>query len=158
MMYDLMVAAMQVDATRVLTYRMPGDSMIASMGATMSVHSMSHYSVPERRAVSQKRDRQHAVMLAEFLTKLKRTKEADGSSLLDHCAITLGSNISSVHTLQNCPTIIAGGGAGFKQGQHLVMDDPKTPLCNLWLSTLRGCGIPVASFGDSSGVIDELMG
>ncbi|MEM9645386.1 MAG: hypothetical protein AAF989_10355 [Planctomycetota bacterium] len=31
-------------------------------------------------------------------------------------------------------------GAGFKQGQHLVMNGPKTSLCNRWLSVLRGQG------------------
>ncbi|MEM1225490.1 MAG: DUF1552 domain-containing protein [Planctomycetota bacterium] len=156
-MYDLMVAAMEVDASRVFTYRMPSDSMIASLGATMSAHSMSHYSVPERRKVSQKRDRYHAILLAEFLDKLKSSRQPDGSSLLDHVAIAWGSNLSSVHTLNNCPTLIAGGGAGFNQGRHLVMDNPKTPLCNLWLSMLRGCGIAAHHHGDSTGVIDELF-
>jgi len=157
MMYDLMVAAMEVDATRVFTYRMPCDSMIQSLGATMSAHSMSHFSIPERRVVSRKRDHHHALLLAEFMDKLKASKQADGSTLLDNCAISFGSNLSSVHNLSNCPTLIAGGGAGFKQGRHLVMEDPKTPLCNLWLSTLRGCGISAESHGDSTGVIEELF-
>lgn len=157
MMYDLMVAAMQVDATRVFTYRMPCDSMIQSLGATMTSHSMSHYSEGERRTVSMSRDTTHARLLAEFFEKLKASKESDGSSLFDHCSITFGSNLSSVHSLTNCPTLIAGGGAGFKQGRHLVMSNPKTPLCNLWLSTLRGSGIATDSFGDSTGVIDELF-
>jgi len=94
-MYDLMVAAMQVDATRVLTYRMPVTSMIQSLGATMTAHSMSHYSEGERRNVSQSRDTAHAKLLAGFMDKLKASKEADGSSLFDHCAITLGTNLSS---------------------------------------------------------------
>ena len=157
MMYDIMVAAMQVDATRVLTYRMPVDSMISSLGATMSAHSMSHYSEGERRTVSMSRDKTHAKLLAEFIDKLKATKEPDGSSLYDNVAITLGTNLSSVHTLKNCPTLVTGGAAGFKHGRHLVMDDPKTPLCNLWLSTLRGAGINAESFGDSTGVIEELF-
>jgi len=157
MMYDLMGAAMQVDATRVFTYRMPVSSMIASLGATMSAHSMSHYSEGERRNVSQSRDTAHAKLLAEFIDKLKASKEPDGSSLYDHAAIAIGTNLSSVHTLKNCPTLITGGGAGFRHGRHLVMDDPKTPLCNLWLSTLRGSGIAADSFGDSTGVIDELF-
>lgn len=157
LMYDLMVAAMQVDASRVFTYRMPVNSMIQSLGASMTAHSMSHYSVGERRNVSQSRDTAHAKLLAEFMDKLQSSKEADGSSLLDNCAISFGTNLSSVHNLNNCPTLIAGGGAGFKHGQHLVMDNPKTPLCNLWLSTLRGAGIESESFGDSNGVIDELF-
>jgi len=157
MMYDLMVAAMQVDASRVFSYRMPANSMIRSLGATMTAHSMSHYSEGERRNVSEKRDTTHAKLLAEFFDKLKASKEPDGSSLFDHCAISFGTNLSSVHTLNNCPTLIAGGGAGFKQGRHLVMKDSKTPLCNLWLSVLRGSGIAAESFGDSTGVIDELF-
>lgn len=157
MMYDLMLAAMQVDATRVFTYRMPVNSMISSLGASMTAHSMSHYSAGERRTVSQSRDTAHAKLLAEFISKLKASKEADGSSLYDHCAITLGTNLSSVHTLKNCPTLLTGGGAGFKHGRHLVMNDPKTPLCNLWLSMLRGSGIGANSFGDSTGMIAELF-
>lgn len=157
MMYDLMVAAMQVDASRVFTYRMPVNSMITSLGATMTAHSMSHYSEGERRTVSESRDTAHAKLLAGFLDKLKSSTEADGSTLYDQCAITLGTNLSSVHTLKNCPTLITGGGAGFKHGRHIVMDNPKTPLCNLWLSTLRGSGIATDSFGDSTGVIPQLF-
>lgn len=158
LMYDIMVAAMQVDASRVFTYRLPVNSLIASLGATMSAHNMSHYSEGERRTVSQNRDRANAELLAGFIDKLKASKEPDGSTLFDNIAITMGTNLSSVHTLTNCPTLIAGGGAGFKQGRHLVMSDPKTPLCNLWLSTLRGTGIKADSFGDSTGVINELFG
>lgn len=157
-MYDLMVAAMQVDASRVFTYRMPANTLIQSLGATMTAHTMSHYSEGERRDVSQSRDKAHAELLAGFIDKLKASKEGDGSNLFDHIAITFGSNLSSVHSLKNCPTLIAGGGAGFKHGRHLVMSDAKTPLCNLWLSTLHGIGIKEKSFGDSTGVIAELMG
>ncbi|MCC9642081.1 DUF1552 domain-containing protein [Rhodopirellula sp. JC740] len=157
MMYDIMLAAMQVDATRVFTYRMPVNSMISSLGATMSAHSMSHYSEGERRTVSQDRDTAHAKLLAEFIDKLKASPEPDGSRLFDNVAITLGTNLSSVHTLKNCPTLIAGGGAGFRQGRHLVMENAKTPLCNLWLTTLQGLGIRTDSFGDSTDIIPELL-
>ncbi|MGC6448820.1 MAG: DUF1552 domain-containing protein [Rubripirellula sp.] len=156
-MYDLMVAAMQVDASRVFTYRMPVTSLIQSLGATMTAHNMSHYSEGERRTVSQKRDGANAKLLARFIDKLKASKESDGSSLFENITITLGSNLSSVHSLNNCPTIVAGGGSGFNQGRSLVMDNPRTPLCNLWLSILRGSGIAADSFGDSTGVIDELF-
>lgn len=71
LMYDIMVAAMQVDASRVFTYRLPVNSLIASLGATMSAHNMSHYSEGERRTVSQNRDRANAELLAGFIDKLK---------------------------------------------------------------------------------------
>lgn len=157
MMYDLMLAAMQVDATRVLTYRMPVNSMIASLGAQMSAHSMSHYNKGERRDVSRSRDQAHARMLAEFIGKLKASKEPDGSSLYDHVAITFGSNLRSIHSLGNCPTLLTGGGAGIAHGRHLVAEQ-KTPLCNLWLRLLHGVGVKVESHGDSTGRLDEVFG
>jgi hypothetical protein len=96
-------------------------------------------------------------LLAEFIDKLKASSEPDGSTLFDNVALTFGSNIRSKHSLTNCPTLIAGGGAGFKRGRHLVMDDPKTPLCNLWLSMLQGIGIQADSHGDSTGRIEALF-
>jgi len=157
MMFDLMIAAMQVDATRVFTYRMPTDTLIKSLGATISAHNMSHYTSGERQSVSEDRDQAHAKLLAYFIGKLKASKEADGTSLYDNTAITFGSNINSIHYLTNCPTLLTGGGAGVQHGRHLVMDDPKTPLCNLWLSLLQGVGLNVPSHGDSTGTVKELF-
>lgn len=156
-MYDLIIAAMQVDATRVLTYRQPVESFIKSLGATISGHNMSHYDQGERRSVSEMRDQKNTELLAYMIDRLKASREPDGSSLYDHVSLSFGSNIHSVHHLVNCPTIITGGGAGVKHGRHLVMDNPKTPLCNLWLSLLQGNGIQVDEHGDSSGTIPKLF-
>ena len=155
-MYDLMIAAMQVDATRVFTYRQPVESLLKSFGATITGHNMSHYTNGDRKIVSQTRDQKQSELLAYFIDRLKATREADGSRLFDHVSLSYGSNINSIHYLTNCPTIITGGGAGIQLGKHLVLG-PNTPLANLWLSLLRGVGIDVASHGDSSGVIKELF-
>lgn len=155
-MYDLMAAALQVDTTRVFTYRQPLDTLIRSLGATITAHNMSHYEPGTRMDVSQMRDLEQSKLFAHFLDRLKGIKEVDGSSLFDHTTITLGSNIHSIHYLTNCPTIVTGGGAGIKHGRHLVMQ-PKTPLCNLWLSLLNGSGIAAESHGDSTGMIEELF-
>lgn len=157
MMYDLMIAAMQVDATRIFTYRMPTDTLIKSLGATISSHNMSHYTSGERQSVSEDRDKAHAKLLAYFIGKLKSSTEPDGSTLYDNTAVTFGSNINSIHYLNNCPTLLTGGGAGIKHGKHIVMNDPKTPLCNLWLSLLNGVGVNVDAHGDSTGRINELF-
>lgn len=157
LMYDIMVAAMQVDATRVMTYRQPVDSFIKSLGATISGHNMSHYTNGARLGVAEMRDQKQSELLAYFIDKLKATKEQDGSSLFDHTSLSYGSNIESIHYLKNCPTVITGGGAGVKHGRHLVMEDAKTPLANLWLSLLQGTGIEADSHGDSTGTIEELF-
>lgn len=155
-MYELMVAALRTDSTRVMTYRMPGQSLLQSMGVTLSAHNVSHYSPGERMQASQDRDKTHSEMLAGLIDKLKATKEADGSCLFDHVALAFGSNISSIHYLTNCPTVLTGGGANLKLGQHLVL--PKdTPLCNVWLTMLQGIGIKTERHGDSTRVVKQLQ-
>ncbi len=156
LMYDIMIAAMQVDATRVMTYRQPVDTFIRSLGATITGHNMSHYTNGSRLSVSEMRDEKQTELFAYFIDRLKASKEADGTSLFDSVTLSYGSNIESIHYLKNCPTILTGGGAGINHGRHLVMDDPKTPLCNLWLSLLQGNGISVDAHGDSNGTIKEL--
>lgn len=155
-MYDLIVAALQTDSTRVMTYRMPGQTLLQSLGISLSAHNVSHYSPGERMQASQTRDQTHSKLLAGLIDKLKATKEADGSSLFDHVALAFGSNISSIHYLTNCPTIVTGGGANLKLGQHLAVPDG-TPLCNVWLTMLQGLGIKVDRHGDSTGVLNELQ-
>lgn len=158
MMYSLIVAALQTDSTRAMTYRMPGQSLLDSLdlGTNASAHNVSHYSPGPRMDASKARDKAHSELLAGLIDKLKATKEADGSSLFDHTAVAFGSNISSIHYLTNCPTVLTGGGANLKLGQHLVL--PKdTPLCNVWLTMLQGMGINVERHGDSTGVVTPLQ-
>lgn len=156
-MYDLMLAAMEVDASRVFSYRQPLDTMIRSMGATITAHNMSHYSDGPRKEVSEQRDAKQSELFAHFIDRMKAIQQADGTSLFDNTTLTLGTNINSIHYLNNCPTIVTGGGSGIKHGRHLVMKDPKSPLCNLWLSILNGSGIETESHGDSTGMIPELF-
>lgn len=155
-MYDLMVAALQTDSTRVMTYRQPVADLLKSLDITVAPHDMSHYSAGPRKEASQQRDLVQSELLAGLLDRLKETKEADGSRLFDHVALAYGSNIRTIHYLDNCPTLLAGGGANLKMGEHLVL--PKgTPLCNVWLTLLRGIGADVERHGDSTGVVSELQ-
>ncbi len=155
-MYDLMVAALQTDSTRVLTYRQPVGTLLQSLGLKLAPHDMSHYSPGDRMAASQKRDATQSELLAGLIDKLKAVKETDGSALFDHVALAYGSNIRSIHYLDNCPTLLTGGGARLKLGQHLVL--PKdTPLANIWLTLLHGIGVEAERHGDSSGVVKELQ-
>jgi Protein of unknown function (DUF1552) len=158
LMYDIMIAAMQTDSTRVMTFRQPVATLLTAMDIKVHPHDMSHYhtTLGEKLDASQRRDLAQSELLAGFLDKLKTTKEADGSSLFDHVALAYGSNIRTGHELTNCPTIITGRGAGLKLGQNVIA--PKdTPLCNLWLAMLHGVGVNVERHGDSSGVLKEII-
>lgn len=51
---------------------------------------------------------------------------------------------------------LAGGAARLKLGQQIVL--PKnTPLANVWLTLLRGIGVPAERHGDSTGVAKERL-
>lgn len=155
-MYDLIVAALRTDTTRVVTYRQPVGTLLKSLGATITPHNMSHYGPGERKAASEQRDVAQSELLAGFFDKMKAARLPDGTSLFDQTSIAYGSNIRTVHYLENCPTILAGGGAGVKLGQHIVLPGKSTPLCNVWLTLLQGLGVDARSHGDSTGVISEL--
>ncbi|RBP43635.1 uncharacterized protein DUF1552 [Roseimicrobium gellanilyticum] len=157
LMYDIMVAAMQTDSTRVLTYRQPVSTLLTSMDIKVAPHDMSHYhsTMGEKLDASQRRDLAQSELLAGFIDKLKATKEADGSRLFDNVAVAYGSNIRTEHSLDNCPTLLTGGGAGIKLGHNIVVSKD-TPLCNAWLTLLHGLGIEAERHGDSSGVIKEM--
>jgi len=156
LMYDIIVAALQTDSTRVITYRQPVGTLLQSLAIKVAPHDMSHYSPGDRMEASQKRDIAQSELLARLMDKLKATKEPDGTSLFDHTVLAYGSNIRTIHYLDNCPTILAGGGAGLKRGQHISL--PKnTPLSNAWLTLLHGLGIKAERHGDSTGIIKELI-
>jgi hypothetical protein len=157
-MYDIIVAAMQTDSTRVLSYRQPVTTLLTSLGLKTEAHTMSHYHGRPGDVVesSRKRDLTQSELLAGLIDRLKATKEPDGSSLFDHVTVVYGSNIRTSHSLDNCPTLITGGGAGMKLGENIVV--PKnTPLCNAWLTLLTQSGVAIESFGDSTGMLDAIV-
>ena len=158
LIYDIMIAAMQTDSTRVITFRQPVSTLLTSMDIKVHPHDMSHYhtTLGEKLDASQRRDIAQSELLAGFLDKLKETKEADGSTLFDNVAIAYGSNIRTGHELSNCPTVLTGRAAGLKLGHNIVA--PKdTPLCNTWLTMLHGVGVHAERHGDSTGVLKEIV-
>ncbi len=157
-MYDIIVAAMQTDSTRVLTYRQPVSTLLTSLGIKVAPHDMSHYhsTMGEKRDASQRRDLVQSELLAGLIDKLKATREADGSSLFDHVALAYRSNIRTEHNLDNCPTLLTGGGANVKLGHNIVVPDG-TPLCNAWLTLLHGVGVKAERHGDSTGLLKQIM-
>jgi hypothetical protein len=104
---------------------------------------------------SKLRDKAHSELLAGLIDNLKATREVDGSSLFDHTVMAFGSNIRSIHYLNNPPTLISGGGANLKMGHNLVLRSG-TPLNNVWLTMLQGIGVNAEKHGDSTGIVSEL--
>ena len=154
--FDMMVVALQTDSTRVMSYMIPSGPLVAS-----NPHRVSHQGNgdfdPANPTAHQQRDLAIAKFVSGFVRKLKKTKEADGSSLLDHTLVAHGSCLRQGHAVSNGPLLLAGhGGGGLKQGQNIVLSPGKTPLANLWLSMIRHVGVDEKKFANSNGVIKEL--
>ncbi len=159
LMYDMMIIALQTDATRVISYRLPVCSLLSSIGIKLMAHSLSHYGffATANRGVT-KTDQKCMDLLAHFLDRLKEAKDSDGSRLFDHCIVSYGTNIRSGHELKNIPAILTGGGAKeIKHGRHIVLPQEDTPLANYWLTLMQQAGVPVDHFSHSTGIIPELL-
>jgi len=159
LMYDMIIIALQTDATRVVTYRQPVCSLLSGMGFSLKAHSLSHYGFSQPRILaSQQRDQACSKLFAHFLDRLKQAKDMDGSRLFDNCIVSYGTNLRSGHELKNLPAILSGGGAkNIKHGRHLILPEKNTPLANYWLTLMKQADVPVEQFSHSDGVVSELL-
>lgn len=162
LMFDLQVLALQGDVTRVITFQLARETSnrtYPEIGVPDPHHPLSHHgNNAEKVARMAKINSFHVSLFAEFVQKLKKTTDGNGS-LLDHSLYLYGSGMGNpnVHDHTNLPTIVAGGAAGkMRGGRHIQYDKP-TPLANLHLSLLNKVGVPMESFADSTGTVDELF-
>lgn len=156
LMFDLQVLAFQGDVTRVVTFQLARETSnraYPEIGVPDPHHPLSHHgNDPAKVARMAKINQFHVSLFAEFLGKLKATKEGDGS-LLDHSLLLYGSGMGNpnVHDHVNLPILVAGGAAGgMKGGRHIKFDKP-TPLANLHLTLLDKVGVRLDKFADSDG-------
>ena len=163
MMFDLQVLAYQCDLTRVTTFLMSREvspRTYTEIGIPDPHHGLSHHqnnpSAMEKLATI---NHYHVQQLAYFLDKLRATPDGDGS-LLDHMTILYGCGISdsNLHTHDNLPILVIGGGAGRTKGGRHVMCEKDTPLANLQLTLLNTLGVPVDNLGDSTGQLQLVPG
>jgi hypothetical protein len=159
LMYDMMVIALQTDATRIMSYRLPVCDLISGMGIKIKAHSLSHYGFSKPRiAASRERDKKCSALLSHFIDRLKQAKDADGSRLFDNCIVSYGTNLRSGHELKNLPAILTGGGAKkIRRGEHIILPEQDTPLANYWLTIMQQAGLNIDSFSHSTGPVPELL-
>jgi hypothetical protein len=157
--FDLTHLALQTDSTRLAAILLNGGSQGVPpiLGVSQGHHDLSHHGQDPKK-IEQLRLVEVELMktIADFLGKLKATKE-DGVTLLDRTMVFFGSNLgnASSHATKNLPIFLAGG--GFKHGQHLAFDPQNSPpLCNLFVSMLQRLGLPVDTFGSSTGTLAGL--
>ncbi len=162
--FDLQALAFQADITRVSTVLYARDltaRVYPQSGNNKPFHGESHHAEdPNRIAEYAKINQYHIKCLAYFVDKLQKTKEADGSSLLDHSLILYGSNMgdSNQHLHYDVPHILVGGASRQLKGdRHLHYASRTVPTGNLLLSVLDLYDIHPDSFGDSTGRLSGLV-
>jgi hypothetical protein len=162
LMFDLQVLAMQGDVTRVITFQLARETSnrtYPEIGVSDPHHPLTHHgNDPDKIAKVAKINEFHVSLFAYFLEKMKTTREGDGT-LLDHSLYLYGSGMGNpnVHDHLNLPILVAGGAAGrMKGGRHIRYDQP-TPLANLYVTMLEKVGVPLESFADSQGKVEELF-
>lgn len=163
LMTDIQMVAFQTDLTRVSTL------MFAREGS-MRVYPELNIPDPHHPLTHHRNNQEwiekvaqintyHVSLFAEYLKRLKATKDGDGS-LLDHSMIMYGAGLSdgNKHDHENLPILLAGRGDGsLKPGRHLVFK-PGVPLTNLYLTLLDRMGARADKIGDSTGKIEQLCG
>ena len=161
LMFDLLALAYQTDLTRVSTFmfgkEVSGRSF-PEIGVPGGHHGYSHHqNDPENLAMLAKINTHHIQQFAYFLEKLQSTPDGDGS-LLDHSLFIYGSGISdgNLHFHLDLPTLLVGGGAGHVKGGRHLRYATDTPLSNLYVAVLDKLGLPVETFGDSTGSLGYL--
>jgi hypothetical protein len=159
LLFDLTHLALETDSTRLVTIMLLGSSLVPPIaGVSLAHHDLSHHGQDETKLGQLKTlEVEKLKVLAEFLTKLKGTREQD-ENLLDRTSVYFSSNLgnASSHSCRNLPVILAGG--GFRHGRHLALDGASAPpLSNLYLSLLQRLGVEASSFGTSTGTLTGLQ-
>ena len=155
-MLDMQLLAFQSDLTRVISFMLSKEQSARpypQIGVPEAHHPLSHHSnVPELIEKMSKINTYHTTLFSKYLAKLRATPDGDGS-LLDHMIILYGAGISNstLHSGDNLPLLLVGGGSGqLKGGRHLMFKDKPTQG-NMLVSIMDKMGVPVEKVGGSTG-------
>ncbi|HLK59890.1 MAG TPA: DUF1552 domain-containing protein [Chthonomonadaceae bacterium] len=156
-MFDLLLMAFQTDSTRIASFCLAHDGdnrSFSHIGIPEGHHDLSHHqNDPDRIAKVAKIDLWYVQQFAQFLAKLRDTRDVDGNSLLHNSMIVYGSGDAdgNRHTHENLPILLAGHGGGALAPSGYV-NYKSTPACNLFLSLADRMGMQnLERFGDSTG-------
>jgi hypothetical protein len=160
LMFELIAAALQSDATRVFTFMMSRElsqRTFPQIGVTEQHHSVSHHqNNADKIAKVAKINIYYLGFYTKFLEKLRATEDGDGS-LLDHSLLFYGAGMgdSNSHASDPLPIVAVGGGVG--KGNRHVQVATRTPVGCLWSSVAQRFGVTMERFGDGVGMIDGLF-
>lgn len=151
-MTDLMVLALECQATSVITFMLGNAASGRSydfLGVPGAHHDISHHgSEPDNLAALQTIDTWEVEQFTRLLERMAAVQEGD-STLLDNSLVMFSSEIEdgNSHSHDNLPVLVAGrGGGNMTPGRHLVYDGE--PIADLLIRMGQAFGANLATFGD----------
>jgi hypothetical protein len=161
LMMDLLALAYQTDLTRISTFMLAREvsgRAYPEIGVSDSHHPLSHHQdEPAKLQRLHMVNEYHLQQFAYLVAKLDALPEGDGT-MLDSTLFLYGTGISdsNTHFHDDLPIALVGGkNAGIKGGRYVRYPED-TPLANLHVTILEKLGVPVETFGDSTGKLDRL--
>ncbi len=146
MQINLLVNALANDMARVATFqfmRSVGQAQMRWLGVEEGHHSLSHDPDDNKDSFGklQKINNWFCGEFAYMAKRLAETPEPSGEgSLLDNTLLVWTNELGkgNSHTLDNIPIVMVGGGAGFKMGRSLKLDNAAHN--RLWLTIAHAMG------------------
>ena len=160
---EIIALAFQSGRTRVASLMMGNATSginysSAVESAKGSYHAISHHAgAKDKLEIYYKINRYHVKLYADLIKKLNSMPEGEGT-VLDNTLLFMGSSMrdGNAHSHINLPILLGGGKNILKLGEHKVL--PKgTPLCNLYTTMLKSLINKDGSFGDSSGMFEDIL-
>ena len=134
---------------------------------TITSHVASHYGLPVdesnlffRTFIAQRRWylERFKYLLEQLDSRTEMTDQGE-TTMLDNSIVVLISEISdgNVHSLDNMPFIVAGGGGGALRQNKLLSYD-NVPHADLWIALAQAMGADIQTFGDhGTGPLDGVL-
>lgn len=150
LMGDLLVRALQCDATRIVSFMLGNGAWNRSysfLGTTGGHHELSHHQGnPAHFDALTTIGRWEVQQLATLLGRL-RAVQAGSGTLLDSTLLCFSSEIAdgNAHGHFDLPVLLCGG-AGVQSGRHLRYGGE--PIADLYIAMLQRAGVNVERFGE----------
>jgi hypothetical protein len=154
-MQDLQVLALQSDLTRVITFMMSKEQSARpypQIEVPDAHHPLSHHNNNPQLVEKMSRiNTYHTTLFARYLDKLAAIQEGD-RTLLDNMTILYGAGISNstVHSGDNLPVLLVGGGAGWLYGGEHVQYLHQPTMADLHLTLMDRFKFPIDRIGGST--------
>jgi hypothetical protein len=149
--FQLMVAALKCDATRVTTLQFGdatgGSVTFPAVNVNRNWHSLGHNPGADKVVV----DKWVMTQFAGLLDMIKAVPEGPGATMLDHMTVLWANHMESgdTHGATKLPWILAGKGNGYwKQG--ISISDSGKNNTHVMATILNAMGVNVPTFGDGS--------